>query len=308
MVGAERAPVLAIAGAACISTSAVFIDLANVGPATAAFYRCAIALPVLIVLAALERRRHGRRALTMRGRAFIAGLAFAIDLVLWNHSIADVGAGVATVLGNLQVLFVAAAAWVIFKERPSRRFTVSLPVVGVGVILVAGLVGGSHFGHDPMGGIVYGVGTSIAYAAFLLVMKGASTEDGHVAGPLADATAGAALGTLALGAMFGGLQFSIGSASLFWLTLLALLPQVVGWMLITSSLPRLPSALTSLLLLLQPALAMLLAAAVLSQYPTAWQIIGAVLVCCGVLYAARRPDASARAVEASVPALAERAA
>jgi drug/metabolite transporter (DMT)-like permease len=289
---------LAIAGAACISTSAVFIYLAGVGAATAAFYRCLIALPFLAAFAVVEQRKRGPRTRQARWRALAAGTAFAVDLVLWNHSIAAVGAGVATVLGNLQVLFVTVAAWVVFSERPTRRFVATLPVVGVGVILVAGIVGGSSFGHHPVAGIVYGVGTSIAYAAFLLILKSASTEGGHVAGPLTDATAGAAVSVLVLGALFGSFSFSISAAALWWLTLLALLPQVLGWLLITRSLPRLPSAMSSLLLLLQPAISMILAAAILNQYPTPWQIVGGVFVCGGVLAAAWKSGDSRVAAEA----------
>ena len=63
--------------------------------------------------------------------------------------------------------------------------------------------------------------------------------------------------------------------------------QTAGWLLITSSLPRLPAALSSLLLLLQPAAAMVLAAVVLGERPTLLQLAGAVLVCAGVLAVAR---------------------
>lgn len=284
---AERRPVaLAIAGAGCISSSAVLIDLANVGAATTAFFRCMLAMPVLIVLAVLEQRRHGSRPLRARLKAVAAGAAFAVDLVLWNHAIADVGAGIATVLGNLQVLFVVAMAWLVFKERPSVRFLAALPVVGTGVVLVAGLLGRSSFGHHPLAGVLYGLGTSVAYGIFLLVLRTASTGTAHVAGPLADATGGAAVFVLLIAAVFGSLSFSPPLAALGWLALLAMLSQVLGWLLITSSLPHLPSAISSLLLLLQPAAAMLLAAIVLHQHPTAWQLVGALLVCCGVLIAA----------------------
>src|SRR5262252_3309169 len=102
---------LAGLGAACISASAVLIKLANTGTATAAFYRCLLALPVLAALAVLEQRRRGPRPRNARLGALAAGVFLAIDLVLWNHAIADVGAGIATVLGNLQVVFVTAAAW-----------------------------------------------------------------------------------------------------------------------------------------------------------------------------------------------------
>jgi drug/metabolite transporter (DMT)-like permease len=281
---ADRSPlVLAGLGAASISASAVLIKLADTGPATAAFYRCLLALPLLIALAVLEQRKRGPRQAAARRRAFVAGLFLAVDLVLWNHAIAEVGAGVATVLGNLQVLFVAFAAWALFRERPERRFLIFLPVVMVGVVLVSGMIGGDGGGTHPLAGIGYGLGTSVAYAVFLLILRRSSASTPHVAGPLAEATAGAALGALLLGLVFGGLQLRIGWPSLGWLLLLALLSQTLGWLLITSSLPRLPAAISSLTLLLQPAAAMLLAYLVLSERPTLIQIAGAVVVCTGVL-------------------------
>jgi drug/metabolite transporter (DMT)-like permease len=207
-----------------------------------------------------------------------------VDLVLWNHAIAEVGAGIATVLGNLQVLFVALTAWVLMRERPGRRFLIALPVVMTGVVMVSGLTGGAGSGIHPLAGIGYGLGTSLAYSAFLLIMRRSSAGTPHAAGPLAEATVGAALGSLVLGAAFGGLQLHIGWPSFGWLLLLSLTSQTIGWLLITSSLPRLPAAISSLTLLLQPAAAMVLAAAVLAERPSLIQIAGAVVVCCGVVW------------------------
>ena len=281
---ADRSPLLlAGLGAASISASGVLIKLADTGPATAAFYRCLLALPLLLALAVLEQRKRGPRPAAARRGAFAAGLCLAVDLVLWNHAIAEVGAGVATVLGNLQVLFVAFAAWALFGERPERRFLIFLPVVMVGVVLVSGMVGGDGGGTHPLAGVEYGLGTSVAYAVFLLILRRSSASTPHVAGPLSEVTTGAALGALLLGLVFGGLQLRIGWPSFGWLLLLALLSQTLGWLLITSSLPRLPAAIASLILLLQPAAAMLLAYLVLAEQPTLIQIAGAVVVCTGVL-------------------------
>jgi drug/metabolite transporter (DMT)-like permease len=280
-----RSPVLTAGlGAACISASAILIKLANTGDATAAFYRCLLALPVLVTLARLEQRRRGPRPLGVRAGAFLAGLCLSVDLVLWNHAIAEVGAGVATVLGNLQILFVAFAAWVLFRERPGGRFLIALPVVMAGIVLVSGMVGGAASGTDPEAGIVYGLGTSLAYAAFLLIMRRSSRDNPHVAGPLSEAVAGAALGALLLGLTFGGLQFRIGWPTFWWLLLLAMSSQTIGWLMITSSLPKLPAAISSLTLLLQPAASILLAAVVLAERPSLIQVVGAAIVCTGVLW------------------------
>ena len=289
---------LAGLGAACISASAVLIKLADTGTASAAFYRCLLALPLLAVLAVLEQRRRGPRPLRSRLGAMLAGVFLAIDLVLWNHAIADVGAGIATLLGNLQVVFVTVAAWLLFRERPGRGFFLALPVVLAGIVLVSGLADHTQGVHS-VAGIEYGLGTSIAYAAFLLILRQTSAATPHVAAPLAEATLGATVGAAALGLVFGGWQLDIGWHAFGWLLLLALTSGTAGWLLITSSLPRLPAALSSLLLLLQPVAAILLAAIVLGERPTPLQLAGAVLVCGGILVATRARGRSSRSRSAA---------
>jgi drug/metabolite transporter (DMT)-like permease len=284
---AGRPVLIAVLGAACISSSAILVTLAHVGAITTSFFRCTLALPVLIPLAILEQRKLGPRPRASRLYAVLAGLFLAVDLVLWNHAITDVGAGVATVLGNLQVLFVAVVAWLVLRERPDRRYLVMLPVVLIGIVLVSGMLGGHASGLHPLAGIGFGVGTSAAYACFLLILRNTSGQAPHVAGQLADATVGAVIGSVVLGLIFGGLQLTIPWPSFGWLLTLALLSGTIGWLLITSSLHRLPAAMSSLLLLLQPAGALVLADVVLRERPTVVQVLGAVLVCLGVLAATR---------------------
>ncbi len=291
----------ALVGAAFISSSAVIMRLAGTAAGTTAFYRCALALPGLVVLALIEQHRRGPRLLRDRARAAVAGGFLGVDLVLWTHSIYDVGAGVATVLGNLQVVFVVFVAWAFFRERPRSQFLVALPVVMLGVALVAGLTGKPGAGYHPLVGVLYGLGTSVAYAAFILVLRGSTQNSSHVAGPLADATTGAAVAALVLGAALGQLSLTPPLSAFGWLLLTAFANQTVGWLLITSSLPRLPAAVSSLLLLFQPAVSLVLAAVVLSQRPTVVQLAGALLVCAGVLAAARSATSGGGPGVASAP-------
>jgi drug/metabolite transporter (DMT)-like permease len=275
-------------GAACISGTAILVQLAHTGAATAVFYSCLPALPALTALAVIEQRRRGQRRPGARLGAVLAGLFLAAELVLWNHAISDVGAGIATVLGSLQVPFVALAAWMLLQERPDRRFLIALPVVMAGVVLVSGLAGGAMAGSRPMAGTVFGIGSAVGYAVFLLILRQASAGTPHIAGPLADATAGAVFGSVLLGLSFGGFPLDIPLPSFGWLLLLSFSTRTVGWLLITSSLPRLPAAVSSLLLLLQPAAALLLAAAVLGERPSPVQLTGAVLLCGGVVMVGRK--------------------
>jgi len=296
----DRPLLAAVAGALCIASSATLVRLADTAPATAATFRCLYALPVLVLLSLREDRRYGTRARRDRWMAAAAGVFFAVDLLLWHHAIASVGAGIATVLGNLQVIFVGILAWWLLHERPSTRLVAAVPVVLVGVVLISGVVGEGAYGDDPVLGAVYGVGTSIAYAGFLLLLRRGARDLRRVAGPLFDATLVATVVCAAAGPLVGGVDLVPSWPAHGWLLVLALSAQVLGWLLISVSLPRVPAALTSVILLLQPVASVALAAAALDERPSPLQLLGAVIVLGGVVVAtasrrgSRGPQGSSR--------------
>jgi drug/metabolite transporter (DMT)-like permease len=279
----ERPLLTAAAGAMCIATSGILVRLAATTPVTVAVYRCAYALPFLGAVAFVERGRFSALPLSARRLAWAAGVFFALDLIFWHNAIAAVGAGLATVLGNLQVLVVGFAAWALLGEKPHRGLLVALPVVLIGVVLISGVIGEDAYGDNPALGVVYGIATSLAYAAFILVLRHGSHDLRRMAGPLFHATLVAALVALAYGVASGRMEWNPGWPSQGWLVLLAVTAQVMGWLLISRSLPRLPAAVTSVVLLLQPVGAILLAAALLGERPAAAQLLGAVLILAGVV-------------------------
>ena len=81
--------------------------------------------------------------------AVVSGVLFAIDLILWHHSIEDVGAGLATVLANIQVVLVPLVAWFALSERLSRRVLIALPVTLLGVVLISGVAEHGAYGANP---------------------------------------------------------------------------------------------------------------------------------------------------------------
>ena len=281
---ADRPVLAAILGALTIAFSAIFVRLADVTPATAAIFRCAYALPLLAALAWYERRRYGPRASGQARLAWIAGAFFAADLVLWHHAIEEVGAGLATVLGNTQVVFVPIAAWLILGERPGARVAASVPVVMIGVVLISGVLGGGEaYGRDPVLGVLFGIGTGLAYAGFLLVQRRANADHRRPAGPLFDATLSAAVFSLLIGLPLGEVDLVPTWPAHGWLLLLGLAVQVGGWLLISISLPRLPAAITSVVLTLQPVGSVLLGIWILAEAPSAFQLIGVLFIIAGLL-------------------------
>lgn len=325
--GRERA--CALLGAATIAFSSILVRLSHASPSTAAIFRCAYALPVLGWLAWSEDRRLGARSWRERRAGLAAGAFFAADLLLWHHSIGDVGAGLATVLANIQVVILPLVAWALLSERPGRPVLIALPIALLGVLLISGVLEHSAFGRDPTRGTLFGLGAGVAYVGFLLLLRHAGADlrdrteprarpragcplgilprlNGQggrgsipaasldarrplhpVAGPLFDATAVATLVCIAAGLVIGDARLVPSWPGAAWLIVLALTSQVLGWLLISSSLPRLPAALTSVLLTLQPVGSVALAALIFGESPSRLQLLGVGLVLVALLAAGR---------------------
>jgi drug/metabolite transporter (DMT)-like permease len=286
--GLGRAPLIALAGALTIAFSAILVHQADVHPATAALYRCAYAVPVLGLLAWRERRRYGPRAEGQQRLALVAGLFFAADLIFWHQAIADVGAGLATVLGNLQVVIVPFAAWAVLAEAPGRRILAALPLTMAGVVLISGALEDGAYGAHPARGVLFGALTGIAYAGFILILRHGNEDLRRPAGPLFDATWVAAVASLVVALALGVDDLVPAWPSAAWLITLALSSQVLGWLLISVSLPRLPAALTSMILTIQPVGSVVLGIVLLGEDPSALQLLGAACILAGLISIATR--------------------
>ena len=284
MAGHGRTLLPATAGALLIAFSGIFVRLAGVSPSTASVFRCAYALPLLGALAVSERHRYGSRPAASRRASLAAGVLFAADLTFWHHSIEAVGAGLATVLANTQVLFVGAIAWLVLDERPDRRTALTMPVMLGGVVLISGVAGADAYGRNPPLGVLYGTMSALAYAGFLLLLRKANQglARPRPVGPLFDATAIAAVSAAAAGVFLDGVDPLPPLEAQGWLLLLAVCCQVVAWLLISVSLPRLPAVVTSVVLMLQPVGAVVLGIVLLREDPSVVQLIGVAAVLSGV--------------------------
>ena len=282
---ARRPGLTVLTGAVAIAFSGILFRLSHVSASTGAFYRCVWALPPLWLVARWEERRWGPRPARSRYYAWIAGAFFAADLVLWHNSIEQVGAGLATVLGNTQVVLVGVLAWVLLRERPANSSLVSIPIVGIGIVLISGVLEQGAYGSDPALGATYGVLTGIAYSGFLLTLRQGGRGVVGPAGPLFDATVTSAIGCMLIGLVVGDLDFTPSLAAQGWLVLLALSSQVLGWLLIAVSLPRLPAVVTSVSLTFQPLCSVLFAAWILGEAPSALQLVGAAGILAGLVVA-----------------------
>src|SRR5437867_10670587 len=152
----QRPVLTVLVGAVAIAFSGILFRLTHVSPSTGAFYRCVWALPPLWLLSRLEDRRYGKRDRRSVRLAWLAGAFLAVDLVLWHNAIEQVGAGLATVLGNVQVVLVGLLAWLLWRERPQAMSLVAIPIVLVGVVLISGALEQGAYGRNPALGATYG--------------------------------------------------------------------------------------------------------------------------------------------------------
>ncbi len=243
-----------VLGSVLISFSAVFVKLAHVGPTTAGVYRNVFGAITLLVFVAVRRDRlwNGMRRLRW---ALLAGVLFAADIFFWHRSILYVGPGLATILGNFQVFFVAAVGILAFGERPTWRYLTAIPLAVTGLFLLVG-VHWSQFDAAYRRGILFGLLTAISYALYLLALRGARREVDRVS-----AVANLAVVTLVTATLLSGASLVTGESlripdvhTAVVLVAYGVLCQALGWIVISRTFHQIDASRASLILLLQPAL------------------------------------------------------
>jgi len=279
-----RYRLMALGGVVCISFAPILVRAAATDAVTIAFFRSIYALPFLAVLWWLTRR-HDHRPRRSRLIAVGGGVFLAFDLTFWHTSIEHIGAGLATVVVNLQVVIVALIAWAIFGEKPGRRAIALVPLMLFGVVLISGVGGADTYGTNPLLGTLQSVLAACFYSLYLLLLR--QSGRGHASpptGPVFDATVGTAIAALIIGLGFRP-EFSLAVTwpTHGWLLTMAIVSQVIGWLLITLALPNLPAVDTSILLLGQPMLAILWARLIYAETLGLGQWVGVAVVLAGLL-------------------------
>src|SRR6266481_2477463 len=155
------------AGALAIGSSGIFVRLSETGPTATAFWRGALALPLLAGWALLERRARAGAAQPEAAAVarswrdpmfFWAGVFFAGDLALWHASLLLTTVAASTLEANCAPLVVTLGAWALWGERPRLSFLLTLALASVGLLLMVS----TKFAHGPaaLTGDLLGLGTA----------------------------------------------------------------------------------------------------------------------------------------------------
>jgi len=273
-------------GALCIGLSPIWVRLSETGVTASAFWRVALAVPMLWAMAAASPQ--GRQASATPGSGLIlaiAGLAFAGDLAFWHSSIRDTSVANSTLLANLASLFVTLALWLFWRQRPSGQFMAGLVTALCGVALLVST--SVSFSATALRGDALGLITALFYAGYLLAVK-SLRERGVAVLRLMAITSTISAAVLLPIALASGDAMLPATAS-GWLTLagLALISHACGQGLIAYALAHLPAAFSSVGLLLQPVIAALFAWTLFGEALGPPQLAGALVVLTGIAIAQR---------------------
>ncbi|MGM0546928.1 MAG: DMT family transporter [Bacteroidota bacterium] len=275
-----------IFGAVMVSFTSVLVELSNVGPTVSAFYRMFFGGLILLGITIVKRDRlwFGIKSI---GIPFICALLFSMDLFFWHRSINFVGPGLATILGNMQVFFVALLAVIFLKEKLGWRLLVAIPFAVVGLFMIVQTGWGQQGGQVEMG-VFYGLLTALSYALYILTLRksqsvGYKLRYSLIANMMWISLMSAAiLGATVL--VEPDAHFRIPDIQT-WSALIGLgiVGQVLGWVSISKGLPQVNASVAGLALLLQPALAFMWDILFFDRLTTTLEYVGAAIVL-GAIY------------------------
>ena len=284
----KRTMTIALVGALAISFAPILYTVSNLNPLSGAFFRMLYALPFLALIIWF-RAVDDNRSFNTRLIAFAAGLVFALDFVSYHSSTDWIGAGISTLIGNSQVIIVTLMSWWLFGERPNLSILIALPVVVVGLLLISGMWDDEPYGSYPVRGVIAGISAAVFYSSFLIIYRFANRELAPTANLQFDATSGCVIGLLVLSILplqslhIQPIDFQPTWPNHGWILTLAIVGQVLGWLAISYSLPRLPAVYTSFILLIQPVLTIVWGVILLSELPSVQQFLGMILILSSII-------------------------
>ncbi|WP_170954041.1 DMT family transporter [Thalassospira xiamenensis] len=271
----------------------IFVRYSGVSPDASAFWRVALAAPVLGATVFLmpagsskpangngvSARKHGDTGLMI-----LAGLFFAADLVACHMAIEMTTVGNAILLNNLAPVIIGFLGLFGIARKPGVMFWCGVPFAVIGGYF---LFRASETGAGSMRGDAFAVLAAFFYAGYLIVISRLRRNHSAVSIMFwSTLTTMIALGVMML---IKG-NFVLPPHITGWLALigLAMLVHVLGQGMVSVGLKRVDEATGSMILLLQPFVASILGAVILGEVLNQWHIMGSAAVVVALLIATRR--------------------
>ena len=273
-----------LAGNAALALGPWFVRLADSGPVAAGFWRLALAVPFLTLLARTRGQplRPGGGAMLI-GAVCLAGVIFAADLASWHIGIERTRLANATLFGNSGSLILMVWGFVALRRLPGGGEWAALACAFAGGAIL--LARSASLSGATLSGDLMCLLAGVFYAGYLVLAQGARGRMGSWAVLFWVSAAGAPV-MLAM-ALLRGEPVWPGD----WTPLVALFvsSQLVGQGLLVWSLAHFPAWIIGLALLTQPAVAALAGWLAFGERLTAIDAFGMVLVAAGLALARAIP-------------------
>jgi drug/metabolite transporter (DMT)-like permease len=221
-------------------------------------------------------------------------VAVALAQLCYFSAVQYLSIGVALLLEYLAPVLLIGYHWIVRRRRPTTTVLVGAAVSLIGLVFVLDLRGGLTL--NPIG-VAYGLGAAVCLAAYFVLGEDQGDDSVH---PLLLTTAGTGVGGLVIIAagLFGLLPMTahIGTTELggvavsWWLPalLLVTISAVFAYLTGIVAVRRLGSSVASFVSLSEVIFAVVFAAVLLAQHPSAVQLVGGALVLVGIGVVQRR--------------------
>jgi drug/metabolite transporter (DMT)-like permease len=282
-VRANRLALLRLALAVlAISFTPVLFRLSEVGPSATAFYRTALALPIILGWMLVERRRQPAAMLAPRDALtlVIGGVVFAINIVNYAWAVHLTAVANASLLSNLSPLFVTLGSFLFLRERVTRGFLLAMLAAIAGVAILAS--DRLAIGDDELLGDGVALLSAISFAAYLVIIGRLRLRVGPGTVMLWTGIV-TALVLLGVSVASGEAMVPVSPRGWAVLVALAVFSYAIGQGLLTVALAELGAAFSSVALLCLPVSAALLGWVVLGEALSVTQGIGGAIILASIL-------------------------
>lgn len=277
---------LALLGAGvAVGFSPNFARLSDLAPLASGFYRLALAVPAIwlaMVLSGSKLEPLARLAPEHRWRLVLAGLAFAADIAFWHLAIAQTTILEATLLSSTVPIIVSIASVFLLGERLRPKFVLGLAIALAGVtVLALQKTGAPVAPPNRLLGAIFAFLAASFFALYLLLI--ASVRRHSSTGTIMFYTT--LISALAL------MPFAVGMSPTMlpgsfngWLVLLglAVISHAGGQGLMTFALAHLPTSFSSMMGLMQTAVAAVVAWMLFSEPLTLMMLASGAAILTGI--------------------------
>lgn len=261
----------------------ILVRLVDAEPSTIAFWRMAFAIPVLLTAWIFLPAKSKEEFIKPTKRSYwimiFGGVAFAINLIAWNFGLNNTSIANATLFVNFAPIIVGLMTWLLFHEVLPIRLVVGMIIAIAGGFLL--IWPKMKLAQESVSGDAYCLLAACFYGSYLLTVQRARQYFSTFA-IMTITTLVTGITCLVAALLFG--EELIAATAQDWQALiaLALVVQVLGQSMIAYALAKLPATLSSIILLMQPVVAAIIAMIIFDEQLLIIQWLGMFVVLLGI--------------------------